>query len=71
MKWKIHSIVDYAQRPTGRKVAECPFCGYLTDDFRTKGQCWKELTNYCPNCGANMYEEEEDDWLCLDEYFTE
>lgn len=53
-KWKIYDILDYAQRPTGRKVAKCPFCDYLTDDFRTTQQYWRELTNYCPNCGADM-----------------
>ena len=29
-KWKICNILDYAQRPTGRKILQCPFCEYLT-----------------------------------------
>lgn len=58
MKWKIYNVLDYAQRPTGRRFAKCPFCDYLTDDFRTPDQCWKKLTNYCPNCGAEMIGEE-------------
>ena len=54
MKWQIYNILDYAQRPTGRKFAKCPFCDYLTDDFRMTDPCWRKLTNYCPNCGADM-----------------
>ena len=56
MKWKIYDVIDYAQRPTGRHFAVCPYCNYVTDDFRLSAPCWRELTNYCPNCGANMRE---------------
>ena len=58
MKWEIYDVIDYAQRPTGRKFAKCPFCDYLTDDFRMTDPCWRKLTNYCPNCGAKMIGEE-------------
>lgn len=55
-KWKVYSILDYAQRTTGRKVGKCPFCGFLTDEFRTLIECNRELTNFCPNCGAQLDE---------------
>lgn len=54
-KWKIYDEVDCTQRDTGKHFAVCPFCNYLTDDFRMTDDCWwKKLTNYCPNCGAKM-----------------
>lgn len=53
-KWEVRNILDYAQRPTGRKLGECSVCGYLTDDFRTMIEANKKLTNFCPNCGAEM-----------------
>lgn len=59
-KWVVHNILDYAQRPTGRKVGKCPFCGFLTDEFRTLIECNRELTNFCPNCGARMDERRRD-----------
>lgn len=58
MKWKIYDVIDYRQSPTGRHFGVCPFCNYLTDDFRMTDCWWKKLTNYCPNCGAKMVEEE-------------
>lgn len=56
-RWLIYNILDYAKRPTGRKVAKCSICGQLTPDFRliTEEPNW----NYCPNCGAIMDEVEE------------
>ena len=53
-KWKVWNILDYAQRPTGRYVGECPFCGYLTDEFKGLSESRHELTNFCSNCGADM-----------------
>ena len=53
-EWLVLNILDYAQRPTGRKVGNCPFCGYLTGEFRRLLEAHHELTNYCPNCGAKM-----------------
>ena len=53
-KWEVHNILDYEQRPTGRKVGRGPFCGRLTGDFRTVIESNRELTNLCPNCGAEM-----------------
>ena len=55
-RWLIHNILDYAKRPTGRKVGECSICGQLTPDFRliTEEPNW----SYCPNCGARMDEVE-------------
>ena len=58
MKWKIYDVLSYRQSPTGRHFAVCPFCNYLTDDFRMTDNYWKKLTNYCPNCGAKMIGEE-------------
>ena len=54
-QWLIYNILDYAKRPTGRKVAECSVCGQLTPDFRliTEEPNW----NYCPSCGAKMIDE--------------
>ena len=56
-RWLIYNILDYAKRPTGRKVGKCSVCGQLTPDFRliTEEPNW----NYCPNCGAKMDEVEE------------
>lgn len=53
-KWKVWGIQDYAQRPTGRYVGECPFCGYLTGEFMRLPESGHELTNFCSNCGADM-----------------
>ena len=53
-KWQLCNILDYAQRPTGRRVLRCPFCEYLTDDFRTRMEYYHILTHFCPNCGAEM-----------------
>lgn len=53
-KWEVHDIRDYAQRPSGRKVLRCPFCGYLTADFRSIVDYNHNLTHFCPNCGAEM-----------------
>ena len=58
-KWKVWNILDYAQRPTGRRVGECPFCGYLTGEFRLLLECSHELTNFCSNCGADMRGEQD------------
>lgn len=55
-KWIVLDIRDYAQRYTGRKVGKCPFCGYLTGEFRRLLESHHELTNFCPNCGAKMEE---------------
>ena len=52
--WEIHNILDYAQRPSGRKVAQCPFCKYLSNEFRSRVDYYRALTNFCPNCGARM-----------------
>lgn len=53
-KWKVCSILDYKQRPTGRNVGLCPFCEFLTGEFRTLFEGNRELTKFCPNCGAQM-----------------
>ena len=53
-KWKVYNILDYAQRPTGRKILRCPFCGYLTDEFMSRVDYYHKLTHFCPNCGAEM-----------------
>lgn len=53
-KWEVHNILDYAQRPTGRKILRCPFCRYLTDEFRTRMEYYHILTHFCANCGAEM-----------------
>lgn len=60
-KWKVCDILDYAQRPSGRKILRCPFCKYLTDEFRSKVDYYHKLTNFCPNCGADMRGESEDE----------
>ena len=53
-KWEVYGMLDYAQKPTGRKVLRCSFCGYFTDDLRSIVDCSKMKTHYCPNCGAKM-----------------
>lgn len=53
-QWEVCNILDYAQRPTGRKILRCPFCGYLTDEFRSRVDYYLKLTHFCPNCGAEM-----------------
>jgi len=53
-EWEVCNILDYAQRPSGRKILRCPFCGYLSNDFRSMSDYYHNLTNYCPNCGASM-----------------
>lgn len=53
-EWEVCNILDYAQRPSGRKILRCPFCGYLTDDFISKADYYHKLTRFCPNCGAYM-----------------
>lgn len=53
-KWEICNILDYAQRPTGRKILRCPFCGYLTDEFRSMVDYYHKRTRFCPNCGNEM-----------------
>lgn len=58
-KWKVCNILDYAQRHTGRMVGKCPFCGYLTDEFRKMFESHHMLTNFCPNCGAEMERSED------------
>ena len=58
-KWKVCDILDYAQRPSGRKILRCPFCGYLTDEFRSRVDYYHKLTHFCPNCGADMSGEQE------------
>ena len=60
-KWEVCNILDYAQRPSGRKVGMCPRCGYLTDEFRTIVESSKKLTNFCPNCGVQMDGKETED----------
>lgn len=60
-KWEVCNILDYAQRPTGRRVGRCPYCGHLTGEFRKIIESSKELTNFCPNCGADMRKETEDE----------
>lgn len=55
-KWEVCNILDYAQRPSGRKILRCPFCGYLTDEFRSMVDYYHKLTHFCPNCGARMGE---------------
>lgn len=56
-KWEVCDILDYAQRPLGRKILRCPFCGYLTDEFMSIVDYNHERTNFCPNCGAKMDQE--------------
>ena len=58
-KWEVCDILDYAQRPSGRKILRCPFCGYLTDEFRSRVDYYHKLTHFCPNCGADMSGEQE------------
>ncbi len=53
-KWEVCNILDYAQRPSGRKILRCPFCGYLTGEFRSMVDYYHKLTHFCPNCGAEM-----------------
>lgn len=53
-RWEVCNILDYAQRPSGRKILRCSLCGYLTNDFRSMVDYSHELTNYCPMCGARM-----------------
>ena len=53
-KWEVRNILDYAQRPSGRKTLRCPFCGYLTGEFMSRIDYYHKLTNFCPNCGADM-----------------
>lgn len=53
-KWEVCDILDYAQRPTGRKVGKCPFCKYLTDEFRLRVDYYRKLTHFCPNCGSEL-----------------
>ena len=60
-KWEVCGILDYAQRPSGRKLLRCPFCKYLTDDFRSIVEYHHALTNFCPNCGAKMDGKETED----------
>lgn len=57
-RWLIYNILDYAKRPTGRKVGECSVCGQLTPEFRliTEEPNW----SYCPNCGARMFDKDTD-----------
>lgn len=55
-KWEVCDILDYAQRPSGRKILRCPFCGYLTGEFRSMVDYYHKLTHFCPNCGARMEE---------------
>lgn len=59
-KWEICNILDYAQRPSGRRILRCPFCGYLTDEFRSLVDYYHKLTHFCPNCGAEMKGEEDE-----------
>lgn len=59
-KWKIYNTLDHAQRPSGRKVLGCPFCEYLSNDFMSIAEYYRVLTNFCPNCGADMREEIKD-----------
>lgn len=56
-EWKVCDILDYAQRPTGRKILRCPFCEYLSDEFMPRVDYYRALTNFCPNCGARMTKE--------------
>ena len=58
-KWEVLDIRDYAQRHTGRKVGKCPFCGYLTGEFRRWREAYHELTNFCPACGVKMEKRDE------------
>lgn len=58
--WEVCNVLDYAQRPTGRKVGRCSHCGHLTDEFRKIVESSKKLTNFCPDCGADMRKEIED-----------
>lgn len=53
-RWEIGNILDYASRPTGRKVGKCSVCGKLTPEWRrmTDYHNWQ----YCPNCGTKMDE---------------
>ena len=53
-KWKVYNVLDYAQRPTGKKILRCPFCKYMTGEFRSRVDYYHKLTNFCPNCGAKM-----------------
>ena len=57
-KWEVYNILDYSQRPSGRKVLRCPFCEYLSNDFISIVEYHRALTNFCPNCGAKMDGEE-------------
>lgn len=61
-KWEVHNILDYpAERMTGRKVGKCPFCGFLSGEFRTLFERNRELTNFCSNCGAEMVKGEDNE----------
>ena len=61
-KWEVWNILDHAQRPSGRKVLRCPFCGYMTDAFMSREDYCHKMTHYCPNCGSyNGGENDADD----------
>ena len=53
-KWEVCDIPDYAGRPSGRKILHCPFCGYLTDEFRSKHDYNYRMAHFCTNCGAEL-----------------
>ena len=60
-KWIVCNILDFAQRPTGRKVGRCSNCGHLTDEFRTMVEASKKLTNFCSECGSYNGEGDENE----------
>lgn len=45
--------VRHAKLLNAHPYGECSNCGYLIDI--------REEFNYCPNCGAKMYEEDDDE----------
>ena len=59
-KWLICDIRDYVGRPTGRKLAKCSRCDFLTDDYRQREDLVKHMTHFCPNCGSEMDERREE-----------
>lgn len=51
-QWLVCNILDYAERPTGRKVDMCSECKCLSPEWRLPLE--RHTWNYCPNCGSRM-----------------